>query len=251
MITSTPFLRTVRAPQRGQSTIEFVVLGLVLVALFIAVPLIGKYIDMMQTAEQASRYAAFEGAARNSRSTWKSDTDLSTEVRRRLFSNSDAFVKTNDVAGDFTADRNPIWSDHTGHALISNFADDVVVTTKVEDKNAIAAAFYRSELNLSNTNLYTASVTVKADNVASFAPFDAINLSTTRKTVLLADAWTGFSRDDIRHRIEDSATMFPIGPAKALVNTLGEVPALLFDPSLVVGEFDWDIVPCDRLIGGC
>ena len=45
--------------------------------------------------------------------------------------------------------------------------------------------------------------------------------------------------------------MYPIGPAQALVNALGTLPTLIFDPALVVGEFDWDIVPCDRLIGGC
>ena len=238
--------------QRGQAMIEFLVVGIVLTVLFISVPLIGKYIDLMQTAEQASRYAAFEGMARNTRSTWKSDADIATEVRRRFFSNSDAFIKTNDVAGDFTANRNPIWSDDTGHPLLSSFNDNVTVSTKIDDKNAIAAAsLYRSELHLSDTNFYTASVNVLPDNVDNFAPFDGIDLSISRKTVLLADAWTGFSRDDVRHRIEDSVTMYPIGPAKALVNTLGEVPALLFDPALVVGEFDWDIVPCDRLVGGC
>lgn len=238
-------------PSRGQSTIEFVVVMLVVAFLFTAVPLIGKYIDMMQTAEEASRYVAFEGMARNSRSTWKTDADLSAEVRRRLFSNSDAPVKTGDVAGDFAANRNPVWNDYTGHPLIANFADDVAVTTKVEDKNAIASAFYRSELDLSNTNLYTATVKVQAENVVGFSPFDAINLSTSRKTVLLADAWTGFSVGDVQHRIETAPTMFPIGPAKALINVLGEVPTLIFDPALKVGAMDWDIVPCDRLVGGC
>lgn len=241
-----------RAAARGQSTIEFVVVMMSAgLALFIAVPLIGKYIDMMQTAEEASRYVAFEGMARNSRSTWKADADLSAEVRRRLFSNSDAPVKTGDVAGDFAANRNPLWNDYAGRPLIANFADDVVVTTKVEDKNAIASAFYRGELDLSNTNLYTATVTVKAENVVGFEPFDAINLSTKRKTVLLADAWTGFNVGDVQHRIETAPTMFPIGPAKALINTLGEVPTLIFDPALKVGAMDWDIVPCDRLSGGC
>lgn len=240
-----------RAAPRGQSTIEFLVVMTVVALLFTAVPLIGKYIDMMQTAEQASRYVAFEGMARNSRSTWKSDADLSAEVRRRLFSNSDAPVKTGDVAGDFSANRNPLWNDYTGQPLIADFADDVLVTTKVDDKNAIASAFYRGELKLSNTNLYSATVTVKVENVLGFEPFDAINLSTTRKTVLLADAWTGFNVGDVQKRIEDAPTMFPIGPAKGLVNTLGEVPTLIFDPALKVGDMDWDIVPCDRLVGGC
>jgi hypothetical protein len=248
-----PALASRRAGQRGQSTVEFVVFALVLVPLFLCVPLVGRYIDLMQTTEQASRYLAFEGMARNSRSTWKSDADLGTEVRRRFFSSSDAPVKTNDAVGDYWSYRNPVWNDHTGHALLDDFANDVVVNTKVDDKNAIATTLYRDELNLSNTNFYTASITVKPSDVpdANLAPFDTLGLSITRRTVLMADAWTGFNTGDIRSRIEGATLMYPIGPAKALVNTLGEVPPLLFDPALVVGEFDWDIVPCDRLVGGC
>jgi hypothetical protein len=26
---------------------------------------------------------------------------------------------------------------------------------------------------------------------------------------------------------------------------------VVFDPALKVSEFEWDIVPCDRLVGGC
>jgi Flp pilus assembly protein TadG len=243
-----------RRRQRGQSTVEFVVLCLVLAVLSITVPLVGKYIDLMQATEQAGRYAAFEGAARNSRSTWKSDTDLSTEVRRRFYSSSSASapVKTGDVAGDFAADRNALWSDYTGKPMLDNFANDVGVTTKVEDKNAIASAMYREPLNLSNTNFYTATISVKPVNVTALGvPWDALNLGITRRTVLLADAWTGYGAVDVQHRIESSVTMYPEGPAKALINTLGEIPPLLFDPALEVGLHDWDVVPCDRLVGGC
>lgn len=44
------------ARQRGQSTIEFVVLALVLVPLMLIVPLVGKYMDIAQTTAVASRY---------------------------------------------------------------------------------------------------------------------------------------------------------------------------------------------------
>ena len=251
MKTSSNFARP-RATQRGQSLVEFLVVCLVLVPLFLAVPLVGKYIDVMQTAEQASRYVAFEGANRNSRSTWKSDDDLGVEVRRRFFSNSDAPIKTGDAAGDFAAHRNPLWTDQTGSPLISDFNDDIVVATNVADKAAIPAASYRGALNLSNTNLYSAGVLVGLENVANFEPFDEIDLSITRKTVLLADAWTGFSRDDARHRIEHSGVlMYPIEEASTLVDAFGDIPPLLFDPALKIGNFDWDIVPCDRLVGGC
>lgn len=237
--------------QRGQSTVEFVVLGLVLVPLFLAIPLIGKYLDLIQTSEEASRYLAFEGMAKNSSSAWKSDADLALEVRRRFFSNSDAPVKTNDAAGDFAAHRNPIWSDAAGNPLIDKFEDQVGVQTQVASKNAIASALFAGELGLSKDNLYTASVTVKPVNVKNFAPFDDINLSISRKTVLLADAWTARDSAAVRSKIEHATGMVPLQMAHTLLDAVGTVPTLIFDPALKIGEFDWDVVPCDRLVGGC
>ena len=241
-----------RRCQRGQATTEFAVLALALVPIAIAVPLIGKYIDVNQAAEQSSRYVAFEAAARNTNSSWKSDAELGVEVRRRFFSNSDAPVKTNDVAGDFAAHRNPLWTDHTGKALLQKFETDVTVQSHKEGYNAIAAtAPYRSELKLSNDNFYTGNVTVKMADITGFAPFDKIGLSTTRKTVLLADAWTAKDNAQVRGKIEKSFLMYPIGPLKSVIDPIGMLPTLVYDPALKVSAFDWDIVPCDRLIGGC
>lgn len=244
-------IHVARRRQTGQSTVEFAVLALALVPLFLLVPLIGKYIDMMQTAEKASRYVAFEGAARNSSNSWKSDVELAAEVRRRFFSNSDAPVKTNDVAGDFAAHRNPIWSDAAGNPLIEKFDNDVGVRTQVSGMNAIATAIFADPLGLSRDNLYAANVTVRPVDVKNLQPFDNIGLSTTRKTVLLADAWTARSAASVRGKIEGSAAMYPIGQIKTLVDVAGLAPTLVFDPKLEVGEFNWDVVPCDRLIGGC
>lgn len=238
-MTSRPTPRP-RVSQRGQATVEFVVLALVLVPMMLAFPLVGKYIDLMQTAEQASRYAAFEGAARNTRSTWKTDADLSVEVRRRFFSNGDAPVKTGDAAGDFTAHRNPLWTDAAGNPLIDSFGDDVNVYTSVSSKRTMRNPNFSGALHLPDDNLYDARVEVGLVNVADFPPFDHINLTLYRHTVLLTDAWTGTSRDDARHRIENSGlTMYPIQQAKAIVDVFGEIPPLIFDPALKVGNFDW------------
>lgn len=240
-----------RAGQCGQSTVEFVVLSLVLVPLFLALPLLGKYMDMMQTAEVASRYVAFEGQSRNSSSTWKTDSELAGEVRRRFFSNSAAAIKTGDVAGDFPEHRNPLWTDPKGDPLIAKFEDSVGVRTEVTGLNPISAAMFADPLNLSKMNLYTAAVIVKPANVVAFEPFDKIDLSTRRRTVLLTDAWAARSADTVRSKIESSVLTLPISKAKGLVGGLGELPRVIFDPALKVGNFDWDVVPCDRLIGGC
>lgn len=239
--------------QRGQSTVEFVVLALVLTPLFIAVPLVGKYIDLMNATESASRYVAFEAMARNSATTWKSDAELAAEVRRRFFSNSDAPIKTNDVAGDFTAHRNPMWTDHTGRPFLSRFEDDVGVSTQVASRNALAADMgIASAMGLSERNWYTASVTVRTAAIPEFAPFDAAGLSITRRTVLLADAWTARDAAQIRSRIEEGAPYtYPPRAMREAFDIIGTIPATIYDPRMRMGDHDWDVVPCDRLIGGC
>jgi TadE-like protein len=240
------------ANQRGQATVEFTVLALVLVPLLIGAVLVGKYLDLMNATEAASRYVAFEGMARNSSSRWKSDAELAAEVRRRFFSNADAPVKTNDTAGDFAAHRNPLWTDHTGRAFISDFAQEVSVQTRIEGRNAIAAARpYANSFDLPDQNWYTAAVTVRPANVPEFRPFDALNLNITRRTVLLADPWTARNAADVRGRIEGSLLAYPIAQIEPLVNLIGQIPPLILDPALRLSAFDWDAVPCDRLVGGC
>jgi hypothetical protein len=238
--------------QRGQSTVEFVVLALVLTPLFIAVPLVGKYIDLMNATESASRYVAFEAMARNSASTWKTDAELAAEVRRRFFSNSDAPIKTADVAGDFAAHRNPVWTDHTGRPFLDRFEEDVGVRTQVDSRNAIAAAYtIAGSLGLSERNWYTASVTVRAAAIPEFAPFDVAGLSITRRTVLLGDAWTARSAANVRSRIEGSPYTYPPDALRDAFNLIGTIPPTIYDPRMRMGDHDWDVVPCDRMIGGC
>jgi hypothetical protein len=253
--------------QRGQSTVEFVVLALVLVPFVISLTLLGRYLDVMNATEQASRYVAFEGMARNSSSSWKTDTELAEEVRRRFFSNSDSSIKTADTAGDFAAHRNPLWTDHRGRPLLDDFSEQVAVQTRVEGRNAIAAARPLAEsFNLPDQNWYTGTVTVRPRNVPGFAPFDALNLNVQRRTVLLADAWTARNTGDVRSRIEGSTLAFPSGELRQrlnqplpLMDLIGDIPTLVFDPALRLGELpDWDVVPCDRLVaataggaGGC
>jgi len=239
--------------QRGQSTVEFVVLALVLTPLFIAVPLVGKYIDLMNATEAASRYVAFEAMARNSATSWKTDAELAAEVRRRFFSNSGAPIKTGDVAGDFAAHRNPMWTDHTGRPFLARFADDVGVRTQIESRNALAFDMgIAGAMGLSERNWYTASVTVRTAAIPEFAPFDAAGLSITRRTVLLTDAWTARDAAQVRSRIEDGAPWtYPPRELRELFDVIGTVPATIYDPRMRMGDHDWDVVPCDRLIGGC
>jgi hypothetical protein len=237
--------------QRGQATTEFVVVALVLVPFFLLVVLAGKLADITHTAQQASRYAAFEGVVRHSGTGWKSDVALAAEVRRRFFSHPDAPLKTDDVAGDFTAHRNPLWSDPAGRPLLARLSDTVGVSLHIDRYDALPAAAYADELGLPDRNLSTASVTVRPSDMPALAPFDVPGLHIERHTALLADAWTARDATGIRARIAASSRVLPTGPITSLIDAAGRLPTLVFDPALRMGEFDWDVVPCDRLIGGC
>lgn len=128
--------------QVGQSTIEMIILSLVLVPLFLIVPILGKYMDIAQTTSIASRYVAFEGATHHgsSLSGWKSDTELATEVRRRFYSQHSLSIKTNDVVSEINEDRNPLWVDHRGDPLLADF-NQVSVNTNKQSTSSIFNGF--------------------------------------------------------------------------------------------------------------
>ncbi len=251
-------MKTRQSPslQRGQSTLEFVVLALVLVPLLLIVPLLGKYMDIAQTTALASRYVAFEAVARHSSSSgnWKSDAELALEVRRRFFSSSDAPVKTGDKVGDFNAHRNTLWFDHRGNPLIAKFDDNVSVSTSVETmlRPNVVSAMFAGKLGLSHDNVYAGQVKVDIADIAGLKPFDAIGLSIVRKTVLLADPWEasgpGAVRDAIKKDGSDLLGPFPFQPLAAAAVPL-EQPLLLglWEPIPDIGKVEPDRVPEDRL----
>jgi hypothetical protein len=246
--------RGARARERGQSTTEMLTVSLALVPLFMLMPLIGDYLDMNQQAEMASRYVAFEGAVHNSKSLtgWKSDATLSAEVQKRFFSGSAAPIKTGDVAGNFSADQNPLWTDPSGKHLLDDINKNVWVNTKVDSKNALATALYQGSFKLSKDNLYTATVSVKPKNFERIQPFDTLNLQITRKTTILVDTWAARSSNQVASTINDAGEVaYPITLLRLLGNTVGQVPRLFLENGMDVGNINPDIVPCDRLTTGC
>jgi hypothetical protein len=249
-----PRNRGVRARARGQSTTELLTVSLALVPLFMLMPLIGDYLDMNQQAEMASRYAAFEGAVHNSKSQtgWKSDATLSAEVQKRFFSGSAAPIKTGDVAGNFAADRNPLWTDPSGNHLLEDITKSVWVNTKVDSKNALSLAAFQGAFNLSKDNLYTATVSVKPKNFERIQPFDTLNLQITRRTTILVDTWAARSPNQVASTINNADfAAYPIEPLRLLGNTFGQIPRLFLENGMDVGNINPDIVPCDRLTTGC
>lgn len=250
--------RRLRTRQSGQSTVEFVVLALVLVPLLLIVPLVGKYMDIAQNTAVASRYVAFEGAVRHSSSNegWKSDAELAQEVRRRFFSNTDAPVKTGDTAGDFDSHRNTLWFDHRGKPLLPKLVDNVGVKTTRESMSQPFGAFHAAFLGLPQDNLYTGQVHVAVANIAGLNPFDTLDLSISRATTLLADPWAAQGPASIKSKIRNDGWNllgpFPYKPLEVLGgNQVVGLALTLFEfgaspPN--IGRVDPDRVPQDRVL---
>jgi len=244
-----------RLLQTGQSTIELIVSCLMLVPLFLTLHLLGKYLDLSQTTTVASRYVAFEGAVHHSSSNtgWKTDAELATEVRRRFYSRNDLTVKTNDVVSDVEAERNPLWVDHKGTPLLQGFNRINVNTTKASMDtlfNGVTNVLdHSAHFELPDGNLYAGTVNVQLANIAELIPFDALNLSITRKTVVLVDPWSAKGPNDVSDKVKHSELVFPttplLVPATALSPLIMIVEPNASPPS--VGQVKPDWVPADRL----
>lgn len=239
---------------RGQSTVEFLVLALVLLPLFLIVPLLGKQLDIAQTAASASRYVAFEGMVRHGGSLqpWTSDAQLADEVRRRFFSASAAPVKAGDVAGDFAAHRNPLWTDHRGDALLPSFAANVGAASRRADLTQPTGAVFASNMGLDTNNLHSGSVRVIVADVAGLAPFDTLGLAIERHTTVLVDPWSASGPAAVQAALRRQpwrlASHFPFGMLEAAASPLKLIPLVLEGAQLPdIGRVAPDIVPADRI----
>ena len=252
----------------GQALTEFLALSAAMVPLFLLMPVIAKYQDISHSTQMASRYVAFDATNRNdSMGAWKPESQLADEVRRRFFSNSDAPIKTHDVAGNFAANRNLFWSDPNGGPLIQNFNNDVQISFGFGNSPNHSGAFsstadatpfvLHNQLGLQARGIYTANVAVKLANLPGglrfYEPFDQINLSIARSTSLVFDPWAARNPQQVESRIGGNPAIFPAGSLQAVspvvdaAVTLIDLPGGISGPKLGKLDFWRDVVPEDRL----
>ena len=249
-------LAIARPAESGQSTTEFLVLALVLVPLFMSLPLLGKYLDLAHTTEQAARYVAFETAITGPARRTPTAEALAAQVRERIFSPSAAPILSRPA--DATASgrpANPLWTDHRGEHLLSDPASRVGVELGSHTDTAPASALLAGSLGLdlpAGTE-YTGTIRVSPRNVPGLAPFDTLGLTIHRHQVLLGHNGSAAGSAEYARRIEDAGPLaYPIQPLALIGNTLGRVlPPLVLDEAIEVGRVEAEILPCDRLEEGC
>jgi hypothetical protein len=97
---------------------EFLVICMVLVPVFLAIPMLGKYMDIQHSAIQGTRYLAWE------RTVWtpgkKSDAQLENELRNRVFTGPATPVKAGDGKAA-PASYNPLWKDVGGRPMLADY----------------------------------------------------------------------------------------------------------------------------------
>jgi len=241
-----------RPPQfeRGHALTEFALLGVVITPLLLGIPLLGKYLDLMHETEKATRSTMDEAIVQGAAGAWPTDDELLLAVRRNGFGPIDAPIRF--AGSERAAAGNPLWVDAAGRPLVTAYADALTVQSSRSDLPSLTAtALHRDSLGLSTNNLFQSTVTLRADDLPGVQPFAIRGLAISRKGAILTDAWTARNPDDVRARIEHSLITYPIGAVKDILNVPGMAPTLLRDPPMRVGDFDWEVVPCDRLVQGC
>jgi hypothetical protein len=202
-----------------------IVAAFVLLPLFLAMPLLGKYIDIRTAAVDAARYAAWERTVwydGSSATTWglksnawlantKSDAQLRNELRVRLLSNSkDAFMTSDGGATDFKGGSRDLWQTHERQPMLATYDD---AGNSMSNGNApgfatdllgpvIAVAdMVGSTFTLDTQGAYSATVnlTIRNTDLDRFQVEGAASLPTqfvfSESNVILANGWNAGGPD--------------------------------------------------------
>jgi hypothetical protein len=272
--------------QRGQAMIELlIVAGFVLIPLFLAIPLLGKYLDIRAAAVQTSRYAAWErtvwyggdaasslgwfGVSRRWQANEKSDDQIRRELGVRYLSETDAseaFSSIDRGANSFRGGSKKLWNDRSGQPLLANYSDIVNSVANNQAPGTLNVildpiANFASTLGpftLEMNGAYAATVTIKVKDIDYdhfLAKSSTANFSETN--VLLANGWSADGPDDAgKTSVKQQAKgLVPFWIFKAEIAGIPVMDWLqkfvsIFLPELSkleLGKLEPDNVPADRL----
>ncbi|MDB5764482.1 MAG: hypothetical protein JWQ21_3477 [Herminiimonas sp.] len=272
---------------RGQAMVELlIVAALVLVPLFLAIPLLGKYLDMRAAAVQTSRYAAWErtvwfGGAAASGLGWispenywqanaKTDEQIRNELGVRQLSETgaaDSFSSSDRDAVDFKGSTKTLWQDRRAQPLLANYDDDIktsvnngdapgtlnLILTPIADLAATLGPF-----RLEMKGKYGATVTIKVKDIDYdhfLAKTSTSDFSETN--ILLANGWSADGPDDkdktsvkqqVKGLVPTSIISAEFEGVKIIDYVLAALSLLAPEASkLEPGKIAPDVVPADRL----
>lgn len=251
----------VRAALHGQALTEFLVISLVLIPLFLLLPVIGKYQDISQASQMASRYAAFDAVLRNDgNNSHKSPARLQDELRQRYFGPAQAAIRSGSEQESVLKD---YWNDPFGNPLIRN-PDDIALSFGASHGDRHADGYARASdtrlfpwasiAGLSTNGIYRANVAVRLANlpegVGSIEPFDKLDLTIERHASVLPDAWTAASPLQAEQRFGRMASINAVMPESLISLAIRFVDLNRVEAPRFGNLAAWrDAVPQDRLQG--
>jgi len=251
--------------QLGQAMVEMVVISLLTISLFLGIWYIGKFHDIQSTTIQAARYSAWERTARGAGYT---DTTLQSQTRARLFSwNQNAYSASDGLPnGRAWGAQNAMWLDHASDQHLIAAPADVTVGTVSgplpgRAASTVAGAFAQLDNKLATLTsgeplprggAFTGTVKVKLANITALgAPMNALNLTLTETSMIVADNWDAGSPAQAAAR---TRSFTPSGVLRAVDGSIGTViksALALIEPSFNnfhPGQICPDVVPSDRLL---
>ncbi len=274
------------AKARGQAMVELIIVAaLVLVPLFLAIPLLGKYLDSRAAAVQASRYAAWErtvwyggdaasslgwfGVSRRWQANEKNDDQIRSEIAVRQLSETTAsnpFTSSDRSTNDFKNGPKALWEDRAGGKMLANYSD---VANAIGNSQAPGTmnlvldpiANFASTLGpfvLEMDGKYSAKVTINVKDI-DYEHFLMRNSSAgfSETNVLLANGWSANGPDDpaktsVKQQVKG------LVPFSIFTATILGVPVMQYIQTVVsvflpeatkleLGKITPDNVPPDRL----
>ncbi|MDQ7968440.1 MAG: hypothetical protein REI95_02245 [Oxalicibacterium faecigallinarum] len=267
---------------RGQAMVELlIVAGFVLIPLFLAIPLLGKYLDVRSTAVQGARYAAWErtvfygGDAASSigwgsftnkwKANEKTDGAIQAEMRARYFSETgtSSHFSSSDAGASLT--QKVLWQDRVGTKLadyqdvsngIANGKAPGTLNIILEPIADLAATLGPFTLEMKGAYTATVNVNVADIDTNSFL-LKSTKTSFVEKNVLLANGWNAGGPDatnltSVKQQVKGltptSIIATEVGGVKIIDYVLGALSLFLPEVSkLEPGKIEPDVVPPDRL----
>jgi Tfp pilus assembly protein PilV len=268
------------ADQRGQAMVESLVAAMfVLVPLFLAISVVGKFANVQHTADAAARYATWERTVwyesstsnfeKNNGTNVKSATEIRNETALRVLndrSSSTSVIKSTDkTASSFVNGLDPMWRDPANGAYLANYSQlNSTLATVAETKGTaeVIAAFppplpILEKLDVAKNTLATASIDFKdvAKNSGVYQRLWSspgwLGLDFSAKGAILSNTWAANGRVGTLQMVSGlvaarNGTNLPIKAGYAVA-----APMVAWDPiamsGLDIGKIAVDEVPPDRL----
>ena len=257
-----------------------IVAGFVLVPLFLAIPLISKYLDMRSSAVQAARYAAWERTvwydasgdfAKFNKPNSKSAAAIRAEIAARMLYDRKAtkvIQDTDKTATTFVNGTSTMWEDNEGTPYLDKFAqlDSKVTSTspKKDVAGKVLSIIGKVKVGswagfvppLPSNTLAVANVTLKNAAATSGSYQRLWSQSTAWNGIdfkatgaILSNTWSNNGRDATEETLE---TMVPtaqtLGKTVVRAAQIGIAKWDLTPPAEIdIGRIAPDVVPKDRL----